>query len=118
MYAFYDSNIQSNGYVINSITVSSPPVTSGTFTLASNLIIATNVGQTYGGSGGTSLLINQAPPAAITVGSLVTVSFGGSTNVIQISSIAGSGPTNFVYTLYSGSGGVAASSGTTINWSV
>jgi len=118
MYAFYDSNIQSNGYVINSVTVSSPPATSGTFTLGGNLIIGPYVGQTYGGSNGTGLLINGAVPSAISVGSIVTITGGGTTNDIQVTTLT-SGSSSFIgYTLYSGTGGVFYGQGTTVNWSV
>ena len=115
---YYDSNQQSNGQITGSFTIPAAAPTSGTFTLAANLIIGPNVGQTYGGSNGTGLLISGAIPSSISVGSLITITGGGATNVIQVTSLT-SGSSSFIgYTLSSGSGGVFYGSGGTVNWSV
>ena len=116
---YYDSNTQSGGVLTGSFTIPAPLPTSGTFTLDQNLIIGPYVGQAYGGGTGTGLVVTGPLPSNINVGTLVTLTFGGSTNVIQVTA-KNSGSTNsFIgYNLYSGSGGVAASSGNTINWSV
>lgn len=116
---YYDSNTQSNGISTGSFTIPAAAPTSGTFTLAGNLIIGTNAGQTYGGGSGTGLLFNGSVPSAISVGSIITITGGGASNDITVTSLT-SGSSSFIaYTLNSGSsGGVFYSQGSSINWSV
>lgn len=120
MKVFYDDIVSSSGTQTGSYTVSSPPATSGTFTLAGNFIIGPYAGQTYGGSNGTGLLFSGNIPSAISVGSVITITGGGASNNIVVTTMTGGASSSFIgYTLQAGSsGGVFYGQGSTVNWSV
>ena len=120
MKVHYDDIVSSSGTQTGSYTVSSPPATSGTFTLAANFIIGPNAGQTYGGGTGTGLLFNGGIPSAISVGSVITITGGGASNNIVVTTMTDGASSSFIgYTLQAGSsGGVFYGQGSTVNWSV
>lgn len=116
---YYDSNTQSNGTATGSFTIPTPPpATNGTIVLTSFFIMGPNVGAAFGGSNGNLLNFVGSAPNGWTTGTNVTLTFGGSTNVIQLSAVSASGSnTNVSWVLVSG-GGTAASSGSSVAWSI
>jgi len=119
MRVFYDSNTQANGQVTGSVTVPSPPPTSGTFTLDATFRVGPNIGQTYGGGIGTGLLVtgNQSS-TQIASGDTIRITYsGGSVDLDITSATYSSSNSFFAYTLAAGTGGIGFSSGTTLNWS-
>lgn len=118
MRVFYDSNTQANGTVTGSFTVPAPAPTSGTFTLDATLRVGPNVGQTYGGGIGTGLLVaGNASSTQIAVGDRLRMTYSSGYFEIDITSVTYGSNSFFAYTLATGPGGLAFSSGTTIDWS-